>query len=119
MNVLPAEDAGFLHLLCIPWPKLGLPSTAGVANSDLKPDYNMSCLTVILKAALSPTLPTTAPLLYETCMEILWRLAVNSDTSVPILSLLRDAKYKTLTSVLDIVACSPLPKDVSCKGMWG
>ena len=78
-------------------------ASAGVSNSVLDPQQDFSCLAVVLDMALTPTQPQQQPLLYEQCLELLYRLSEQLQSREAMLSLLRKPPYSLLMSQIGVV----------------
>jgi len=76
---------------------------AGVYSSQLDPQQDFSCLAVVLDMALTPSQPQQQPLLYEQCLEVLYRLAEQMQSREAMLCLLRRPPYSLLMSQIEYV----------------
>ncbi|DBA92469.1 TPA: hypothetical protein ACH3X1_002702 [Trebouxia sp. C0004] len=75
----------------------------GLYDSQLDPQQDFSCLAVVLDMALTPSQPGQQPLLYEQCLELLYRLAEQPHSREAMLSLLRKPPYSLLMSQIGVV----------------
>ena len=74
-----------------------------MCSSQLDPQQDFSCLAVALDMALTPSQPTQQPLLYEQCLDLLYRLADHMHTRHPLLTLLRTPPYSLLMAQISFV----------------
>ncbi len=72
-------------------------------DSQLDPQQDFSCLAVVLDMALTPTQPGQQPVLYEQCLELVYRLAEQPHSREAMLSLLRKPPYSLLMSQIGVV----------------
>ncbi len=76
---------------------------AGLYDSQLDPQQDFSCLAVVLDMALTPSQPGQQPMLYEQCLELVYRLAEQAHSREAMLSLLRKPPYSLLMSQIGVV----------------
>ena len=67
-------------------------------SSQLDPQLDFTCLAVVLDMALTPSQPQQQPVLYEQCLELVYRLAEQPQSREAVLSLLRKPPYNMLMS---------------------
>ncbi len=76
---------------------------AGLYDSQLDPQQDFSCLAVVLDMALTPSQPGQQPMLYEQCLEVVYRLAEQGHSREAMLGLLRKPPYSLLMSQIGVV----------------
>lgn len=84
----------------------------GLQRSLLDPQRSYSCLTVIIGAVQAAGLSIAQPAIYASMLELLCVIAMDPYTGGSLLYLLR--QQQIFASQLDLVACSPLPAEVTC-----
>ncbi|KAL0044481.1 hypothetical protein WJX82_009054 [Trebouxia sp. C0006] len=75
----------------------------GLYESQLDPQQDFSCLAVVLDMALTPSQPGQQPMLYEQCLEVVYRLAEQGHSREAMLGLLRKPPYSLLLSQIGVV----------------
>ena len=102
-HTLTAWAAFFRLLLTHPTLAHKKCSCAGLYDSQLDPQQDFSCLAVVLDMALTPSQPGQQPVLYEQCLEVVYRLAEQGHSREAMLCLLRKPPYSLLMSQIGVV----------------